>query len=935
MAGPPQDTKEVDRRAAAERSSTSSGALSRTARPAPQRTGGDPPAAIAAPRRRRSWPVLTVFSLIVTLQLLVAVISIDMLSAVRAYVTGESLYSKGQKDAQIYLIDYAEFHREDDYRRFLAAIAVPLGDRAAREALQKPEPDVRAARQGLLDGGTEDSDIPGVIRLFRLFHKTPLMAGAIQTWTEGDAVIEQMRRLADRAHERVTAGRLDDPAVTGMRDEALLLNKQLTALETQFGARLGDAARLSQRLLLGLNAALAVLLGITGLAFVRYSSRVQAATEDEVRRRQESLQRLLDSSAEGLYGVDTRGRCTFINRAALEMLGYRSEAELRGKDIHALVHHSYADGRARPESKSRIAQAWRERRELHVSDEVCWRRDGSSFPVEYWSHPMMKDGRLDGAVATFFDISERLTMQAALRQGEVRIAGLVDAVNDGVITIDANDRIVLFNRAAERLFGVSAVEAIGSNLERLIPRRRRNGREVSIRGLRSLALRPGGAVEELIGVRVDGAEFPLEASLSGLVADGGMLMTAVLRDVTDLQNARAERQAREALEASSRAKSEFLSRMSHELRTPLNAVLGFSQLLRLDSAHPPTLQQLERIQHIENAGAHLLALVNDVLDLSRVETGQMTVTLEPVALAGVTDDAVAMVVPLAAQAGIELRVVGADEDSTLEDTLDDGDVRIVADRVRLRQVLVNLLSNAVKYNRPGGRVRVSWGIHEKHCSLRIADNGVGMSPEKVARLFEPFNRLGAEASGVEGTGIGLVLSRRLAELMHGELHVDSTVGEGTVATLTLGRSYEASATERRLAPPSQHGELDQPLRVLYAEDNEVNVELVRQVVTLRPSVDLEVAINGERALEQARRQPPELMLVDMNLGDMTGLELARALQREAATAAIRLVALSADALPEQIQAALDAGFESYLTKPINFRELLDVLDGRPTNRRPP
>ena len=882
----------------------------------------------STPKRRRSWPILTVFALIVALQVSVAIISIDMLSAVRSYVTGESLYSKGQKDAQIYLIDYAEFHREEDYRRFLAAIAAPLAYRATREQLQKPNPDYSVARQGFLDGGTDDSEIPGVIRLFRLFHKTPLMSSAIATWTEGDGVIEQMRLLAGRAHEQVMLGNLHDPAVTEMRDQALVLNKRLTALENRFAAQLGEAARQSQRLLLGLNLALALLLGLTGLAFVRYSSRVQAATEDEVRRRQESLQRLLDSSAEGLYGVDTRGRCTFINRAALQMLGYESEAELLGRDIHALIHHSYPDGRARPASKSRIALAWQLRRELHVTDEMCWRRDGTSFPAEYWSHPMLKDGQLDGAVATFFDITERLHMQAALRQGEVRIAGLVDAVNDGVITVDPEDRIVLFNRAAERLFGVSATEAIGSGVERFIPKRRRNGRDVSIRGLRFSATRPGGAVEELTGTRSNGEEFPLEASLSGLETESGMLVTAVLRDVTDLQTARLERQALEALEASSRAKSEFLSRMSHELRTPLNAVLGFSQLMRLDAAQPPTLQQLERIQHIENAGAHLLALVNDVLDLSRVDSGQMTVALEPVPLGTVTDDALSMVVPLAAQAGIELRVVGADEDSTLEDTLDDGEVRVVADPVRLRQVLVNLLSNAVKYNRPGGRVRVSWGIHEKHCDLRIADNGVGMSPEKVARLFEPFNRLGAEASGVEGTGIGLVLSRRLAGLMQGQLHVESEVGKGTVATLTLARSYDPSALPSSLAPPSQHGELDQPLRVLYAEDNEVNVELVRQVVTLRPSVALEVAINGTLALEQARRDPPELMLVDMNLGDMTGLELAQALRAHDATAGIRLVALSADALPEQIDAAMAAGFEGYLTKPINFRDLLDVLDGR-------
>ena len=256
---------------------------------------------------------------------------------------------------------------------------------------------------------------------------------------------------------------------------------------------------------------------------------------------------------------------------------------------------------------------------------------------------MRDDGVLQGSVATFFDITERLHMQAALRQGEVRMTGLVDAVNDGVITIDAEGKVVLFNRAAERLFGAPATEAIGGTVDRFIPRHPRTpGSRAGRRRCRS-ATSHSGEVRELFGRRADGQEFPLEVSLSRHETERGPLLTAVLRDVTGLQTARAERQAREALEASSRAKTEFLSRMSHELRTPLNAVLGFSQLLRLDAAEPPSLQQLARIQHIENAGAHLLALVNDVLDLSRVESGQMTVTLESVDLRSSVEDALSMV----------------------------------------------------------------------------------------------------------------------------------------------------------------------------------------------------------------------------------------------------------------------------------------------------
>jgi PAS domain S-box-containing protein len=875
-------------------------------------------------RRGRPWPVLTVFACIVALQLGVAVISIDVMSAVRAYVTGESLYSKGQKDAHIRLVDYAEHHREDDYQAFLSALAFPLGDRAAREAMQGPVLQADAARRGLIAGGTDAGDVPGVIRLFRWFQHTPLMVDAIATWSEGDLVIEEIRLIAEQAHRRVLAGELDAPEVTGLHLQAQRLNNKLTPLEVRFAAQLADGARLSQRLLFALNLALAVLLGLSGLVFVRHSARIQAATEDELRLRRESLQRLLDSAAEGLYGMDTHGRCTFINRSALKMLGYAKESDLLGKEMLGLIHPSHVDERASATGAPSSAQ---EPREVHVVDAVFRRRDGSAFPVEYWIHPVMEDGKLDGAVATFFDISERVNMQAALRQGEVRIAGLVDAVNDGVMTIDSDQRVVQFNRAAERLFAVPAADAIGSDVERFFPRPSRHQF-----GAASAELRFGGIdtgeLLELFGRRADGQEFPIEASLSRLTTERGTMVTAVIRDVAGLQTARAERRAREALEASSRAKTEFLSRMSHELRTPLNAVLGFSQLLRLDAAQPPTLQQLERIQHIENAGAHLLALVNDVLDLSRVESGQMTATLEPVEVRAAVEDAISMVLPLAQAGAITIRVDGLEGDLVSQDPVDSDEIFVVADRVRLRQVLVNLLSNAVKYNRPQGEVRVMWQVSVDRCELRITDDGYGMAPEKLERLFEPFNRLGAENSKIEGTGIGLVLSRRLVELMHGELRIESGVDRGTMASVMLARSDEEPIGQGGFSPPSQHGDLDETMRVLYAEDNEVNVEIVRQVVKLRPSVAFDVAENGAIAFHKARRDQPHLMLVDMNLGDMTGIELAHALRSDPATAAIRLVALSADALPEQIELALANGFEDYLTKPIDFRDLLNVLDGR-------
>jgi signal transduction histidine kinase/ActR/RegA family two-component response regulator len=446
---------------------------------------------------------------------------------------------------------------------------------------------------------------------------------------------------------------------------------------------------------------------------------------------------------------------------------------------------------------------------------------------------------------------------------------------------------------------------------------------------RGEAAPPSGKLRHLAGVRADGRGFPIEASLSTLPTDAGLLITIVFRDITEQQLARAEQQKREALEASSRAKTDFLSRMSHELRTPLNAVLGFSQLLRLDADQPPSLRQLERIEHIENAGSHLLALVNDVLDLSRVEAGQMTVRQEPVDARNVIADAIGMVSSLAAVANVAVSMSRGLARVPVASGDGESGPWVVADPVRLRQVLVNLLSNAVKYNRLGGKVHVGWIEEAGELHFTVADTGPGMTAEKLARLFEPFNRLGAERTKVEGTGIGLALSRRLAELMNGELSVESVIGQGTIATLVLKTSKTPARRPDTHAPPSQHSVFEDCLNVLYAEDDDVNAELVRQVAKFRPAITLRVAHNGADAIRMAQQDPPDLMLLDMNLGDMTGTEVARVMREHPATHGIRLVALSADALPGQITAAIEYGFEHYLTKPIDFRRLLNVFDGKP------
>jgi signal transduction histidine kinase/CheY-like chemotaxis protein len=387
----------------------------------------------------------------------------------------------------------------------------------------------------------------------------------------------------------------------------------------------------------------------------------------------------------------------------------------------------------------------------------------------------------------------------------------------------------------------------------------------------------------------------------------------------DITDARAAAEAQHEIEVAhreSQAKSRFLARMSHELRTPMNAVLGFAQLLLADGPAQDETTVRRRAEHIHAAGKHLLSLINDVLDLSSLESGERPLKLAPVPLAPLIDSVLPLVETMAAQYRIELR---------------NGpfDAAVTADAVRLRQVLINLLSNAIKYNRPGGWVLISAEAGGGRVRLSVEDSGRGMSPEQLQQVFEPFNRLGVEAEGIDGTGIGLAIARASMERMGGRIEVRSEAGVGSRFTLLLDAAQPPVGDD----PDSAFGPMDwsppdatPSKRLLYIEDNPVNLLIVSELVSRRPQLHFDAAPDGASGIARARATQPSLILVDMQLPDFDGHEVLRRLRADPATAGIRCIALSANAMPDDIRRALEEGFDDYWTKPLDFKRFMAALD---------
>ena len=619
---------------------------------------------------------------------------------------------------------------------------------------------------------------------------------------------------------------------------------------------------------------------------------------------------LIDAAPDGIIVTDQRGRIVLANAEGERMFGYARD-ELLGQPIEVLVPQHMKS--RHPEHVAEFHAAPRLRAmgsglELHGR-----RKDGEEFPVEISLSPIPYAGQ-QLVVAGIRDVTDRRRIQTEIKRANAYLVSAVDAIQDAFALYDEHDRVVLINSACRQLFGGLAGAIVGRTFSELLPDALATGvfdfsdetRETLLARWKAYHQDPTGQLDVRTGngryLRVVERKTPEHGTVS------------LMMDVTDDVVREAE------LRSASAAKSEFLSSMSHELRTPLNAVLGFAQLLENDRKQPLTERQRDRLQHVTRGGEHLLRLIDDVLDLSRIEAGRLAMSCEPVEVGDVLSEVATTLAPMASRAEIAL------ETAPVAPALP----RVIADRTRLAQILMNFGSNAVKYGRAGGRAKFEAVDRGNSIRITVSDDGIGIPADKQAKLFEPFQRAGQETGPIEGTGIGLAISRRLAGMMNGTVGFSSTPGRGSTFWVEVPTHHVAHegavAAEAAAAEISRLASLGKRHKIVYVEDNPSNIAFMRELVADLDNIELLTAPTAEIGLPMIREHLPTVVIMDVNLPGMSGLEAVKQLASWPETRDIPVVGLSAAALLKDTARAKDAGFYRYLTKPVKVAELIAVLE---------
>ncbi|OGA59833.1 MAG: hybrid sensor histidine kinase/response regulator [Betaproteobacteria bacterium RIFCSPLOWO2_12_FULL_65_14] len=642
-----------------------------------------------------------------------------------------------------------------------------------------------------------------------------------------------------------------------------------------------------------------------------------------LRDSEEKLAVTLNSIGDAVIATDAEARVTLLNPLAERLTGW-TQPEATGRPVNDVFHVINQETRL-PSTIPVLDTLAHGTIQGLANHTILIARDGSECAIADSCAPIRdRDGQVVGAVLVFRDVTEEYAAQRALRDQQFYTRSLIESNIDAIMTTDPSGIITDVNRQMEVLTGRKRNELIGAPFKNHFTDPQR-----AEKGINVVLAEKKVSDYQLTACARDGRETAVSYNAATFYDSDGKLqgVFAAARDITErerlyqmLQEKNVELEsATSVAQKANLAKSNFLSSMSHELRTPLNAILGFAQIMETGTPQP-TPSQKRSIDQILKAGWYLLELINEILDLALIESGRVSLSREPVSLVEVMLECRAMIEPQAHQRGVSMSFPRFDIPYFVS-----------ADRTRVKQVLINLLYNAIKYNRPEGTVCVECTLAPPD-SIRISirDTGAGLTPQQLAQLFQPFNRLGKEAGAEEGTGIGLVVTKRLVELMGGAIGAYSTVGVGSLFWIELSLSaaplHAVRRAEQAALANSQVPDGMPRRTVLYVEDNPANLELIEELMTRRPELRLLSAADGNLGIEFARAYLPEVILMDIHLPGISGIDAMKILRAGPATAHIPIIALSANAVPRDIERALEAGFFNYLTKPIKVNEFMDALD---------
>lgn len=631
-------------------------------------------------------------------------------------------------------------------------------------------------------------------------------------------------------------------------------------------------------------------------------------------RNERKFAQLLDAAPDAIVVVGEDGMIDFVNTQTEHLFGH-TRGELVGQDLEILIPERLRSGHGAHVTRflaNPAARPMGSRLELFGR-----RKDGTEIPIEVSLSPVRSESGVTVSAA-IRDITARKRAEAEVKLNSERLASAVESMQDAFALFDAEDRLVLCNSVYRRLLGESLNGPLaGESYERLLDACLRQTNLPDRDAFREECLVDRHERTRTFDIQMtDGRAFRVT---SRPTAEGGVVK--VIWDLTkDERRAEDLRSARAEAEGASAAKSEFLSSMSHELRTPMNAILGFAQLLQKDKREPLSARHQERVHHILKGGEHLLRLIDDILDLSRIEARRVSISTEPVSVAEVLGEVHTTLDPMAARQGIRLEVGPVPTDVP----------PIAADRVRFAQILMNFGSNAIKYNRAAGKVTFEVSSPDAgHVRVTVQDSGMGIPLDKQSKLFQPFQRAGQEAGPIQGTGIGLVITKRLAELMGGRVGFRSVPAEGSAFWVDMPvhavptrsqtqRTFSSNAATLAAGSASR--------RILYIEDNPANVTFMTDLLGSFDRIELFTCGTAEHGLREVQRLRPDVILMDINLPGMSGVDALRVLRKMPETSGIPVIALTAAASDRDRVSGEKAGFYRYLTKPIKVDELLSALE---------